>query len=103
MSWGERLPNGAEFLLSATVHQNTGLPSAEIGDLFAMGREMNSRKNNRPRTGMTRAEVVKKLLTEVIGGIDIEDKEIGLGAEDKILGFGQAMRDVDLRLGRGLI
>ncbi|HEV8689083.1 MAG TPA: TonB-dependent receptor [Ideonella sp.] len=34
VSWGQRLPNGAEFLLSATVHQNTGLPSAEIGDLF---------------------------------------------------------------------
>lgn len=31
---GQRLPNGAEWLLSAAVHQNTGLPSAEIGDLF---------------------------------------------------------------------
>ncbi len=34
LSWGQRLPNGAEWLLSATVHQNSGLPSAEIGDLF---------------------------------------------------------------------
>lgn len=34
LSWGQRLSNGAEWLLSATVHQNSGLPSAEIGDLF---------------------------------------------------------------------
>ncbi|HJV69483.1 TonB-dependent receptor plug domain-containing protein [Ideonella sp.] len=34
VSAGQRLPNGAEWLLSATVHQNSGLPSAEVGDLF---------------------------------------------------------------------
>ncbi|WP_374566267.1 TonB-dependent receptor plug domain-containing protein [Ideonella sp.] len=34
LSGGQRLANGAEWLLSATVHQNSGLPSAEIGDLF---------------------------------------------------------------------
>jgi iron complex outermembrane receptor protein len=31
---GQRLANGAEWLLSATTHANTGIPSAEIGDLF---------------------------------------------------------------------
>lgn len=34
VSWGQRLPNGAEWLLSASVHANNALPSAEIGDLF---------------------------------------------------------------------
>lgn len=34
VSWGQRLPNGAEWLLSASVHANTALPSAENGDLF---------------------------------------------------------------------
>lgn len=34
VSAGRRLAGGAEWLFSATVHQNTGLPSAEIGDLF---------------------------------------------------------------------
>lgn len=34
LSGGQRLANGAEWLLSATAHQNSGLPSAEIGDLF---------------------------------------------------------------------
>lgn len=34
VSAGQRLPSGAEWLLSATVHQNSGLPSAEVGDLF---------------------------------------------------------------------
>jgi outer membrane receptor protein involved in Fe transport len=31
---GSRLPNGVEWMLSATVHQNSGLSSAEIGDLL---------------------------------------------------------------------
>lgn len=34
LTGGRRLDNGAEWLLSATMHQNSGLPSAEIGDLF---------------------------------------------------------------------
>jgi iron complex outermembrane receptor protein len=34
VSAGQRLPNGAEWLLSATMHQNNGVPSAEIGDQF---------------------------------------------------------------------
>jgi len=34
ISGGQRLPNGAEWLLSATTHANTGIPSAEVGDLF---------------------------------------------------------------------
>lgn len=34
VSAGRRLAGGLEWLFSATVHQNTGLPSAEIGDLF---------------------------------------------------------------------
>jgi len=34
ISAGQRLPGGAEWLLSATAHHNNGLPSAEIGDLF---------------------------------------------------------------------
>lgn len=34
LSWGQRLSNGAEFLLSGTAHANTGLPSAEMGDLI---------------------------------------------------------------------
>jgi iron complex outermembrane receptor protein len=31
---GQRLANGAEWLLSATSHANTGIPSTEVGDLF---------------------------------------------------------------------
>ncbi|HEX5686398.1 MAG TPA: TonB-dependent receptor [Ideonella sp.] len=34
VSGGQRLANGAEWLLSATTHANTGIPSTEIGDLF---------------------------------------------------------------------
>lgn len=34
LSAGQRLPDGAEWLLSATVHRNNGIPSSEIGDLF---------------------------------------------------------------------
>jgi outer membrane receptor protein involved in Fe transport len=34
LSGGQRLPNGAEWLLSVSMHQNSGIPAAEIGDLF---------------------------------------------------------------------
>jgi iron complex outermembrane receptor protein len=34
LTGGQRLANGAEWLLSASMHQNSGLPTAEIGDLF---------------------------------------------------------------------
>jgi len=34
LSGGRRLANGAEWLLSATVHQNRGIPATEVGDLF---------------------------------------------------------------------
>jgi outer membrane receptor protein involved in Fe transport len=34
LSGGQRLANGAEWLFSATVHQNSGIPAAEVGDLF---------------------------------------------------------------------
>lgn len=34
LTGGQRLTNGAEWLLSGTMHANTGIPSAEIGDLF---------------------------------------------------------------------
>lgn len=39
LTGGQRLPGGAEWLLSATIHANTGIPSAEIGDLFDHARE----------------------------------------------------------------
>ena len=67
-----------------------------------MSSQVNSGQNDRPRHRMTRAQVVKKFLTEVVCGIDIQNEEIGLGAEDKILRFFQAVRDIYLRSGRSL-
>lgn len=34
LTGGQRLPNGAEWLLSATVHADSGIPTPEVGDIF---------------------------------------------------------------------
>ena len=69
--------------------------------LFAMSRKVDGRQNNRARIRVTRAQIIKKILPEIIGRIDIEDEEVGLLTNDNVLGLLEATRDVDLRLRRG--
>ena len=52
---------------------------------------------------MTRAQIVKKILTEVVGGIDIEDEQVRLHAENEFLRFLQTVREFDQRVRRGLL
>ena len=51
---------------------------------------------------MARAQIVEKLLPEVVGRIDIEDEEIRALINDDMLRLLEAVRDIDMRPGRGL-
>ena len=58
---------------------------------------MNRGQDDRARVRMARAEIVEKFLAEIVGGIDVEDEEVGLLADDNVLRFLEAMRDIDVR------
>jgi hypothetical protein len=58
---------------------------------------MNGSENDRFRGRMAGSEVVEKFLTEVVGGIDIEHKKVGLGIEDQMLRLLKAASDLYLR------
>src|SRR5688500_15901647 len=73
---------------------------AEPCRLFAMRGKVGAGEDDGPRIRMARAQVVKKFLAQIGDGIDVEDKQIRLGAEDQALGAFQSGGDVDLR-GRG--
>ena len=49
---------------------------ADPGRLLAMRGEMNRGQNNRARIRMTGAQVVKKILAEIVGRIDVEDEKV---------------------------
>jgi hypothetical protein len=48
---------------------------------------------------VARPEVVEELLAEIVAGVDIEDEEVRALMHHDVLGFLEAMRDVDLRAG----
>src|SRR5882724_8770126 len=71
--------------------------------LLALRGQMDGGENDGARIGMTCSQVVKKLLAEIVGRIDIENEEIGFGPEDVTLRLFQAGDDVHLRAGRGFL
>ena len=66
-----------------------------------MSRKMDGRQNDRARIRMARAQIVEKILAEIIGRIDVENEKIGLLRNDDVLGLFEATREIDLRLRRG--
>ncbi len=54
---------------------------AEPCRLFAMRGKVGAGEDDGPRVRMARAQVVKKLLAQIGDGVDVEDKQIRLGAE----------------------
>ena len=74
---------------------------AKSGGLFAMGREMGSRENDRPGVRMARPEVVKEFLADVRDGVGVEHEKIRLCLQDDALGLFQGRREIDLGGGGG--
>ena len=71
---------------------------AESGDLFALLGEMNAGQNDGARIRMARAQIVKKIVAEIRSCIDIENKKLGPHAQNELLRFLQASRQLDQRI-----
>ena len=74
---------------------------AQPGGLFPMRGQMDCRENDRARIRVTRAQIVKEFLAEIVGRIDIEHEEVGPDTHDQSLRFFQAPRQIDVGAGRG--
>ena len=71
----------------------------QTGGLLALGSEMDRRQDDGARPGMAGAQIVEKLLPEIVGRVDIEDEKVGTQLNDDALGFLQIARDFHLRAG----
>ena len=70
------------------------------GGLLALLRQVNRGQDNGARVRMAGAQVVEKLLPEIVGRIEIEDEEVRPLIENELLRFFQAVREIDVRVWR---
>jgi hypothetical protein len=76
---------------------------AEAGGFLALGGEMDGRQDNGASVWVAGAEIVEEFLAEIVGGVDVEDEEIGLLAADDVLRLLEAVSDIDVGSGGGFV
>src|SRR5205085_11723144 len=76
---------------------------SEAGDLFALLGQMDAGQHDRARIGMTRPEIVKKVLSKLVRRVHVEDEKFRLHTEQELLRFLEAMRHFDPRIGSRLL
>ncbi len=74
---------------------------AQAGGLLALRGEMDRGQDNRPRVRMAGAQVQQKFLAEIVGGIDVENEQIGALVNDNLLRLSQALSQIDVRARSG--
>jgi hypothetical protein len=74
---------------------------AKASRLLAVCGQMNAGQNDGPRIRVAGAQVVKKILTQVRHGIDIEDEKVRPSVHDEELGLLEIPSQIDLGGRRG--
>ena len=72
-------------------------------NMFALFRQMRAGQNNCARIGMAGAQVIKKILSQIVGCIDIEDEQVGPDTEDKLLRLFQTVSQLNQPFRDGLL
>ena len=74
---------------------------AEASGLSTMRCEVNGGEDNRTRLRVARAQIVEKLLAQVVDPVDVENKEIRALVEDHALRLLKTTGEIGMRSRRG--